>query len=94
MLFIEKRLQRGFNLGDLFVAEIALDPADDDLFGETIEGGHAVGLGCFEAKAAVGTSGIGAVFSVDGVVNREDDAVSGVAFEVGDAPGKGGAHDM
>jgi len=87
-------LQCGFDLGDLFFAELVLDPTDNDLFGEVVEWDHAVRLGCFEAKAAVRTSGIGAVFSVDSVVNREDKAVSGMAFEVGDVPRKGGAHDM
>jgi len=47
VLLIELRLQCGFNLGNLLVAELVLDPADDNFFGEAIEGDHAIGFGCF-----------------------------------------------
>lgn len=94
MFLIKLLLQCGFDLGNLLVAELALDPADDDFLGEVVEGDHAVGLGRFEPKAAVRVRRIHIVIRRNRVMHGEDHAISGVAFKVGDIPRKSGAHDM
>ena len=90
MLLIELRLQCGFDFSDLFFAEVILHPTDHDLFGQIGVGDHVAGFGLLQPHAAVGAAAVGAVLSVDGVVNREHHPVRGVVLHVGDCPSKRG----
>jgi len=90
MLLIDLRCERGFDFCDFVVAEFFFDPIDDQIFGEIGEGHHVVTA--LEAEAAIGACAISAVGCVDRVVSGEDVTVAGLALEVGDMPGVGGAH--
>jgi hypothetical protein len=88
-LLVELGLKGGLDFGNLFFAELFLDPADDDLLGEIGKGNQVI-LGAFKAETAIGPCGVGAVVGVDGVVSREDLAVCGLALQLSNVPGENG----
>lgn len=91
MLFVQLALESGFDFGNFFVAaEGFFDPADHGIFREVAVGDQVVGA--LEADAAVGAAGVGAVFSVHGVVSGKHEAVIGLALEGVDTPNKVGGH--
>ena len=87
-LLIQLRLKCSLDCGHV---QLVLHPADHDLRRQ-VGVGDDVALRLLQADGAVGGAGIGAVVGSHGPVHGEDDAVSRVAFEVGDGPGVGGGH--
>ena len=89
MLLIELLLERGFDFTNLFGAEVILDPADHDLGSQLRVRDHIFGFGPLQPHAAVSAAAaVGAVFSVDGVVDGKNAPIACVVLHVGDGPGK------
>ncbi len=88
-LFIELVLQSALDLGYLLSAEVVLYPADHHLLGEIRKRDQLVGA--LEADRSIGRAGIGAIFSRERPVCRQNESIGGLPLKIRDPPGEGGA---